>query len=269
MSVPWADQPYPLISTPKVLGTKASAGTLHVSVGMALAHNLMIRYLNSIYLQATGITKTSYITDFMFYCQAWCGIIHEHHTQEEEKFFPAVEAYSGQKGLMDGLVEEHHSFAAGLEKFEQYVNNTKADYYDGKALRAMIEDFAPALVKHLHAEIAMLVKVGEAFGGDKLQTTYDLWESEIVKESRAKADPFIMIPGGFGAVDHDFEDGRHKDWPPHPWFVPYLNRFVFSWKHLGAWRFSPCENFRKRNLQYVGNDWGSSRAFTEKIVINN
>jgi hypothetical protein len=44
-------------------------------------------------------------------------------------------------------------------------------------------------VKHLSAEIAKLIEIGEKFGGDKLQTTFDAYEEEIMKQSRTKWDP--------------------------------------------------------------------------------
>ena len=76
-----------------------------------------------------------------------------------------------------------------------------------------------------------------------------------------------MIPAGFGCVDHAFEDGRHARWPPFPWFVPYLNRFIFSRKHAKAWQFSPCWKFQPRELSFVAEDWKDTKAFVETINI--
>jgi hemerythrin-like domain-containing protein len=156
---------------------------------MALAHNIMIRYLNSIYLQATGITQAKDIADFLFYCQSWCGVIHAHHSEEEKKLFPRMEAYTGEKGIMDDCVEEHKVFDTGIDNFEKYVRDAKPEEYDGKKLRTLIDDFAPALMKHLRQEIAKLIVVGEQFGGDKLYDTFDKFETELVKESRLQWDP--------------------------------------------------------------------------------
>lgn len=156
---------------------------------MALAHNLMIRYLNSIYLQATGVEKAKDISDFLFYCKTWCTTIHEHHEGEEKVFFPRIDEYSGEKGVMEDAVDEHKTFTPGLGEFEKYVSQTKPDDYDGKILRSLIDAFAPALVKHLGAEIWKLIDVGEKFGGDKLQTTFDAFEEELLNESRKLWDP--------------------------------------------------------------------------------
>jgi hemerythrin-like domain-containing protein len=157
---------------------------------MALAHNLMIRYLNSIYLQASGVEKTKDISDFLFYCQTWCSTIHEHHEGEEKGFFPRIDEYSGEKGVMEDAVDEHKTFTPGLNDFQEYVGHqTKPEEYDGKKIRSLIDAFAPALVKHLRAEISKLIEVGEKFGGDKIQTTFDTFEAELLTKSRKLWDP--------------------------------------------------------------------------------
>jgi hemerythrin-like domain-containing protein len=159
---------------------------------MALAHNIFLRYLNSIYLQATGIALSEDIEAFLRYCRAWCTIIHEHHQGEEKIFFPAIEEYTAKEGIMNTSVEQHKAFDSGIHEFEKYVTETLPDEYNGSKLRALIDDFAPALVKHLHAEISTLLSIGEKFGGDKLQKSYDEWEKQIIKESRAKSDPVFL-----------------------------------------------------------------------------
>jgi hemerythrin-like domain-containing protein len=159
---------------------------------MALAHNLLIRYLNSIYLQATGISRSEDVEAFLFYCQAWCTIIHEHHHGEENIFFPTIAEYTAKKDIMNTSVEQHKDFDSGMQKFEKYVTETPSNAYSGSMLRKLVDDFAPALVKHLHAEISTLLSVGEEFGGEKLQKSYDEWEKQIMKESRAKSDPVFL-----------------------------------------------------------------------------
>jgi hypothetical protein len=70
-----------------------------------------------------------------------------------------------------------------------------------------------------------------------------------------------MLPAGFGAVDREFEGGKHRNWPEFPWFVPYLNRFIFYRTHANAWQFSPCLNFKRRELSFVADDWQDTKAF--------
>jgi hypothetical protein len=51
---------------------------------MALAHNIMVRNLNAVYLQAPNITKKDDIADFIVFVQTLCEEIHHHHSGEEE-----------------------------------------------------------------------------------------------------------------------------------------------------------------------------------------
>jgi hypothetical protein len=249
---------------------------------MALAHNVMIRYLNSIYLQATGITDPKDVADFLFYCQSWHGIIHEHHAGEEKVFFPRLHALMGED-VMEDAVEEHKAFGAGVEEFHSYVSNTKPEEYDGTKLRSIIDSFAPALLKHLQAEIKKLIDVGEKFGGDKFQVLFDEFEAELMKESRKEWDPVsfdsivsglctnysakhVVVPAGIGAVDRTYENGLHASWPPFPWFVPLMSKWIFSRKYSGSWRFSPCYNFKRKELQYVGDDYEQAVAMAVKLL---
>lgn len=73
---------------------------------MILSHNSLIRGFNGIYQQAPRIELSDY-KDFIGYCLAWHRCIDEHHHYEETFFFPAIEEAVGEKGVMDGEVEEH------------------------------------------------------------------------------------------------------------------------------------------------------------------
>jgi hypothetical protein len=63
------------------------------------------------------------------------------------------------------------------------------------------------------------------------------------------------MPASKGAMDRGYENGLHAKWPPLPWYVPYLSRFIFSRKYAGSWRFSPCRKFKPKELEFVGDDW--------------
>ena len=73
---------------------------------MALSHNSFIRGFNSIYQQAPRIKPTD-STDFVGYCLAWHDCVAEHHHYEETEFFTAIDKAVGEKGVMDGAVEQH------------------------------------------------------------------------------------------------------------------------------------------------------------------
>jgi hypothetical protein len=73
---------------------------------MCVVHNSLLRGLNSIYLQGPNIQPADY-ADFIGYSLCWHSVIHEHHTSEEEQFFPDIEEVVGEKGLLDGDVQQH------------------------------------------------------------------------------------------------------------------------------------------------------------------
>ncbi|KAF2651665.1 hypothetical protein K491DRAFT_85215 [Lophiostoma macrostomum CBS 122681] len=157
MSSQWADQPYPLIST-LAFSKDTSHAANYVATEMALAHNGMIRGLNSIYLQAPLIpsSDSAIIRDFLTYCQCWCESMHHHHDSEEETFFPTIERISGIEGLMAENIEQHRAFTPGFQALHEYVRTCAPKDYDGAKLKSLVEGFADPLTKHLHDEIGTL-----------------------------------------------------------------------------------------------------------------
>lgn len=73
---------------------------------MCVVHNAVLRGLNSIYVQGPNVQPADYL-DFIGYSLCWHSVIHEHHTSEEEQFFPEIEEAVDEKGLLDGNVEQH------------------------------------------------------------------------------------------------------------------------------------------------------------------
>lgn len=76
---------------------------------MCVVHNAMVRGLNSIVIQGPNIQPADY-TDFIGYSLCWHAVVHEHHTSEEDQFFPDIEKAVGEKGLLDSNVEEHRKY---------------------------------------------------------------------------------------------------------------------------------------------------------------
>jgi hypothetical protein len=138
---------------------------------MALAHNIMVRNLNAIYLQASNITSPKDIADFLVFCQTCYEAIHHHHHCEEEFFFPWIEDYTGEKGIMETNMEQHKAFEAGLEKFKEYAYNVTPETYDGEKLKGIIDGFGPALTAHLSDEIQTLLGL-DKYGGEKLEKAW-------------------------------------------------------------------------------------------------
>jgi len=144
---------------------------------MACVHNMMIRGINSIYLQAPHITQKDE-QSFLNYAMQWYALLHVHHTGEETTFFPAVEELAGEKGIMEANVEQHHAFEAGLEAFVAYIRDAiaKKEKYDGKRIVALIDAFAEPLRDHLADEIPTILGLRKY--GDKMAKLQELFDHE-------------------------------------------------------------------------------------------
>ncbi|GAM43753.1 hypothetical protein TCE0_060f18820 [Talaromyces pinophilus] len=244
----WADGPFKLVPSPKF--TKGSADGIFAANEMAISHNIYIRGLNAIYLQAEGVTTPSEIKDFLTFCQIWVEVIHHHHHIEEEVFFPGVEKALGQEGIMHKNLEQHKAFESGIEDFRKYATTTPGGY-SGKELKNLINRFGKLLVDHLHEEITGLLDIQSQFDpkGTVLKTHYLLFEKKLVAQSSlSRHQAFI-----FGCRDVTFENGVNKNWPDEaPFFVPYLISWFLARDLAGVWRFLPSDfKGNPRRLQFL------------------
>lgn len=250
--MPWADTPFQLLSTPGP-NIGVSPETLHVATDMSLAHNIFIRNLNAIYQQALGVQAltTTEKADFLTFIRAWLLNIHHHHSAEERYFFPRIAAYTGQPDIMARNLAQHHAFQEGVELLQSYCDKEwTGETYDGKKLREIIDGFGPVLRLHLAQEIETLIDL-ERFGGKKLAEEYKLLEERVIAEIPDK-EKNLVFPSGLGGHDRTYEGGKNKDFPPLPFFVPYLVDWWMSRKYKGAWRFSPCTVYGiPRPLKFV------------------
>ena len=62
----------------------------------------------------------------------------------------------------------------------------------------------------------------------------------------------IMLTNG----DNTWEKGIHDAyWPPFPWFVGLIFKYVYVPKHKGVWRFSSADsNGTPRKLMFLGDE---------------
>jgi hemerythrin-like domain-containing protein len=240
----WADKPFALISETGALrdpDIPAGHPAIHFAQTMAQIHNAIIRALNSIYNQCTAVKSGSKdAVDFLKYCQFFHGALHHHHDVEEETFFPDIEKLAGKPGMMEANVEQHKEFEEGLENFRFYVCETSPENYDGQRLKDIIDSFGKILEKHLHDEIPTLLSLHHLDAKKMKQ----VW-ARAEKAAQANNDLFKDAPITFGCVDRTFKvDGLPANFPPVPFFIPYLVHYVFSGRHAGAWRFNPCTFFK-------------------------
>ena len=135
---------------------------------MALVHNLLTRYLNSIYLQAPHIIPDD-VPNFCRYVLCWHTIITIHHDGEEAVLFPWVDEVVGVKGIMEGNLEQHRAFHAGVENLRDYVQDVLdgKKRYDGGRVMALIDAFSEPLGVHLREEIPSLLGLRELGGLEK------------------------------------------------------------------------------------------------------
>lgn len=250
----WADGPFKLIESPRkrlgITDLKKESGAIFAATDMCLAHNMMIRMLNCIYLQAPNVKLEKDIADFATFMHAFLVMLHEHHGNEEKMYFPWLEELNGEvKDLMNKNVEQHHGFAAGLQAFEDYVaalREGKAEYDSAKVI-SLIDVLAPTLVEHLHEEIPTF----EAL--DKLEIDWPVWMKKVHKAAVDGAEMEFEIPIALTNIDSTFEHPYHvKTWPPFPWYAAVIFRWFYVPKHKGAWRFSCCDWYGKpKELEFV------------------
>ena len=159
---------------------------------MCLAHNMQIRSLNAIYLQATFVSSPEDIADFLVYCQCWYETLEHHHRVEEDFFFPELERRLGKPGLMSQNVEQHRAFHEKLDVWGKKCYGMKTGEYNGVEWRRMVDDFATPLLKHLHDEVLTLealVKY-DPDGVVMLELWKDLDKKTVAKANKVSATAF-------------------------------------------------------------------------------
>lgn len=131
---------------------------------MSQVHNAIIRGVNAVYLQCVNVSKRGTDidkADFVNFAYQWSQMIDDHHTMEEEMFFPEMNELAGVPGLMDGNVEEHKTFHDGLDVYTSYLKGVLdgKESYDGEKLKAILDGFLPTLHSHLVNEVDHLVSL--------------------------------------------------------------------------------------------------------------
>jgi hypothetical protein len=210
-----------------------------VATEMVCVHNMLIRGLNAIYLQAPSISPKDE-QSFLHFTEQWLKVLHSHHHGEEEDFFPLLERLTGEKGIMDANVEQHHAFEKGVSKFETYIcaclNGTEK--YNGIKVTEIVDEFGLILREHLADEIPTLL--GLRRFGDKLACLKQMFEKEGEKHMKEVG----MFSGAVWCLAvHDFgyENGIHRNFPPAPGIILWVLRNLAWWLHSDWWKFAPCD----------------------------
>lgn len=148
-----------------------------VASEMACVHNMIIRGLNSMYLQAPHL-KTGEASSFVRYALEWYRLLDVHHSSEEAGFFAAVEEMAGEEGIMAGNVAQHAAFRDGVEEFKAYLDKCVAGgEFDGQRVVKILDSFGHVLVEHLTDEIQTLLDL-RRFGAERMTQLEQLFGEE-------------------------------------------------------------------------------------------
>ncbi|KAF4828083.1 Calcium-binding protein NCS-1 [Colletotrichum siamense] len=220
---PWADGPFALISSARVGSQKGvkTTGARRMAEDMIIIHNMIIRIINTVYLQCINVEKSpNDVQDFVSYAIEWAKMVEEHHHTEERDVFPAIEKMAEAPGLMETNIAQHEAFTGGLHEYLSYLEKVQKgegegeEAYSGLKLKGIIDSFMPGLRQHLSDEIDTLLKLGE------YDVEWDEWFERLMKELLSKSnDPALKtttIPLLLTNRDKSFEDGIYAWWPALP-----------------------------------------------------
>lgn len=78
------------------------------------------------------------------------GLIHQHHSAEEEFLFPEFEKKLG-KGALHSNIDQHATFVPQIHDLEIYIKSVQSgtQKYDGNHFVEIIDSFGDMFVKHL------------------------------------------------------------------------------------------------------------------------
>jgi len=215
---------------------------------MALVHNIIIRGMNSIYLQAPHVPAED-VQSFIGYCKAWSELLHSHHESEEAILFPLIEKAAGVPGLMQTSVSQHQQCGDGLTEFDKYLGTATRATFAGQKLNEILDTFSGALTQHLADEIPTLVALRE-YGIEKVPITKLIdaeAQHQIETVNKTTGLAFFMT-----ALDVTYEGGIHKSFPPAPAPVLWFLRNVCTLPCRSYWKFAPCTTGGRPRELYLG-----------------
>lgn len=245
MSEVFANHPFQLLPTPAYQLQKDEKPDefTNAATQMACAHNVMIRALNAIYLQAMHI-RSDQEQAFLSFAHMWYKAVEHHHRTEEVYFFPLIEKMAAEKGVMQKDTEQHDAFQPGLKEYKDYIERclSAQENYSGKELVRILDGFAPILWQHLADEIPSFISLRRY--GDKLEG----FHARLATEAKETETELGILAGAvFLMVSHDvdYENGIHTNFPPIPAPITWGLRNLAWWAHRDWWAFAPCDSSGK------------------------
>ncbi|KAF9477708.1 hypothetical protein BDN70DRAFT_837458 [Pholiota conissans] len=196
---------------------------------MSLAHNLIIRGVNSLYKNAL-LVKPEDIGAYSGYALSCLQFVHSHHHGEEAVVFPRFQT----KLDMGHNIEQHGAFQVPMHEFEEYMTqvNSGLAEYDGERTRKAIKAFGDPMVEHLRDEITTITPEKlSVFTNEELIATAKAHEEHI----KGLGNFFTLFP--FALTAHDRLDA--PEWPPAPAPVKWFANNIAFWFNRSYWKFSP------------------------------
>ncbi|KAI1843556.1 hypothetical protein JX265_007340 [Neoarthrinium moseri] len=249
----WFERPFPLVPTPFAAlpeGEKQNVCN-EAATEMALAHNVLIRGLNSIYHQAPYVNPED-VQDFLGYAKNFVNVLTVHHDSEEDSFFPECERMAGQAGIMQNNVDQHQGFHDGLIRLQEYLTRALAgeEPYDGHRIVQLIDDFGNVLAQHLAEEVQCLLDL-QRFGPEKMKGL----AAALQAEGQSNIWKIGITEGiVFAFLGHDttWENGLWAHFPPTPpGLKTLIMKGLYYWRSAW-WKFSPCDqNFMPKPEPYA------------------
>ncbi|KAI3337280.1 hemerythrin HHE cation binding domain-containing protein [Xylariaceae sp. AK1471] len=245
MSEVYADHPFQLLTTPtyQLHDNEKPNEFVNATTHMALAHNMMIRSLNAMYLQAPHISPEQ-ARPFLQFAELWCKVVEHHHRTEEDIFFPMLEEMTGEKDIMKANSEQHDAFQSVLGIFAAYIRQclSRENKYNGTELIRIFDGFAPVLWQHLSDEIPTLIALEQYW--EKVTGFHAKFAAEVEKTQQELG---VLAGAVFVIATHDveYEGGIHVEFPPIPSVITWGLRNVAWWAHHDWWYFAPCDRSGK------------------------
>lgn len=204
---------------------------------MVIVHNIILRGFNSMaYYSGDVEPQTTRFDSFLGYCNEVIQFLHEHHSMEEDMYFPFLENKLGA-GTMAGNIDGHERFRVPLESLEDLVTKLRAGQttWDIGSFRAAVSDLTSLLREHLAEEIDTIraSRLKDHFTLAEIQGFESGLEDRIkTKSSLAKDLQLLYING----------DAVHAAWfPKIPLPIALLARYILWPVHSDWWKFGCCD----------------------------
>lgn len=146
---------WPTIKLPAYpfLGDTSTDFGEHIAGEMAVAHNVIIRSINSLWHSAALIPPKGHndptVLGYTGYALLTLKGLQEHHDSEEDVFFPALQRL-GLATMVEENVEQHRAFHDAMEELKAYLEGIQGgrEVYEAQKMRKFLKEFADPLVKH-------------------------------------------------------------------------------------------------------------------------